>query len=74
MHQPSYHRIRTALALALTAATAFAQTAPAPAAPASDETIKLEAFSVTGSNITRLDYEKVLPVTILGNPSRIRSP
>ncbi len=59
-------RFRTALALALTAATALAQTAPAPAAPASDETIKLEAFSVTGSNIKRLDFEKVLPVTILG--------
>ena len=64
----TYHRtrLRTALALALTAATALAQTAPAPAAPASDETIKLEAFSVTGSNIKRLDFEKVLPVTVLG--------
>ncbi len=55
-----------ALALAF-AATAFAQTAPAPSSPSKpEETIKLEAFSVTGSNIKRLDYEKALPVTILG--------
>ena len=58
-------RLRTALALALTA-TAFAQTAPKPVPPPDDETIKLEAFSVTGSNIRRLDIEKSLPVTILG--------
>ena len=62
-----------ALALALVA-TAFAQTAPAPAGSQPEEAVKLEAFTVTGSNIKRLDYEKVLPVTILGNPSRIRSP
>ena len=55
-----------ALALAF-AATAFAQTAPAPSTTSKpEETIKLEAFSVTGSNIKRLDYEKVLPITILG--------
>ncbi len=55
-----------ATALALTA-SAVAQNAPVPsnASPA-DEPVKLEAFSVTGSNIKRLDYEKVLPVSILG--------
>jgi outer membrane receptor protein involved in Fe transport len=65
----TYYRNSTtwaALALAL-AATAFAQTAPAPSTTSKpEETIKLEAFSVTGSNIKRLDYEKVLPITILG--------
>jgi outer membrane receptor protein involved in Fe transport len=55
-----------ALALALVA-TAFAQTAPAPAGSQPEEAVKLEAFTVTGSNIKRLDYEKVLPVTILGS-------
>lgn len=55
-----------ALALALVA-TAFAQTAPAPASSQPEEAVKLEAFTVTGSNIKRLDYEKVLPVTILGS-------
>ena len=54
-------RLRTALALALTA-TAFAQTAPKPVPPPDDETIKLEAFSVTGSNIRRLDIEKSLQI------------
>ena len=44
-----------------------AQTAPAnaasTAAPKNTETIKLEAFTVTGSNIKRMDFEKVLPIT-----------
>lgn len=40
-----------------------AQTAPAPT-PAS-ETIKLEAFTVTGSNIRRIDQEATLPVSVL---------
>ena len=42
-----------------------AQTAPSPAptAPAG-ETIKLSEFTVTGTNIKRLDTEKVLPVTV----------
>jgi outer membrane receptor protein involved in Fe transport len=31
-----------------------------------DAAIKLEAFTVTGTNITRLELEKVLPVTVLG--------
>lgn len=29
-----------------------------------DDTVKLEAFTVTGSNFKRLDQEKVLPVTV----------
>ena len=49
------------------AATAFAQTAPAPSAGKPEEAVKLEAFTVTGSNIKRLEQEKVLPVTILGS-------
>ncbi len=43
--------------------------APAPA-PAKDEPIVvLEAVSVTGSNIKRMDIEKVLPVTIINQES-----
>ncbi|MBC7368841.1 MAG: TonB-dependent receptor plug domain-containing protein [Undibacterium sp.] len=50
------------LAFALAAA---AQTvAPAPS-PAAEEALKLEAFTVTGSNIRRADAETALPVTIL---------
>jgi iron complex outermembrane receptor protein len=41
--------------------------APPPAAAVQTETpLKLEAFTVTGSNIRRLDQEKVLPVTVIG--------
>ncbi len=60
------------LALVLAPSAAFAQAAPAPtsAAPKEDEPLKLEAFSVTGTNIKRLDVEKVLPVTVL-SPSDI---
>ena len=60
-------RLTTLAALAF-GVTAFAQTAPAPSntTPATpDETVKLEAFTVTGSNIKRMDFEKVLPVTIM---------
>lgn len=45
----------------------LAQTAPAPSGVASDaaaETIKLESYTVTGSQIKRLEMEKVLPVTV----------
>lgn len=45
--------------IALSTASALAQKAPT-----ADETVKLEAFSVTGSNLKRLDVEKVLPVTV----------
>ena len=53
--------VATALSLVI-AVAGLAQTAPAAAAP---EVMKLEAFKVTGSNINRLDAEKVLPVTVL---------
>ncbi|MBL9202464.1 MAG: TonB-dependent receptor [Opitutaceae bacterium] len=45
-----------------------AQTAPAPARPtpaAGDEPLRLEVFTVTGSNLKRIEVEKVLPVTVL---------
>jgi iron complex outermembrane receptor protein len=45
---------------------ASAQVAPAPStAVTRDETVKLEAFTVTGSNIKRMEVEKVLPVTVI---------
>lgn len=47
----------------LTASTARAQTVTAPAAKP-EETVKLAAFSVTGTNIKRFDQETVLPVTV----------
>jgi iron complex outermembrane recepter protein len=49
---------------AVLARSAFGQTPPI-ASPTSD-VVKLEAYSVTGTNIKRLDLEKVLPVTIFG--------
>ena len=50
----------------LAAVSVFAQTAPAPSGPAArEETVKLEAFTVTGSNLRRIDVEKVLPVTVI---------
>ena len=38
--------------------------APAPG-PKSDEVVRLGAFTVTGSNLRRIDQENVLPVTLL---------
>ena len=64
--QPSFARLSLAFASLIFSGSLSAQSAPAPKNP-SDETIKLEAFSVTGSNIKRLDVEKVLPVTVLGS-------
>ncbi len=64
----SLRRIAAASALAalLTPGSLLAQAAPAPSGPAvkTDDVVKLEAFSVTGTNIKRLDQEKVLPVTV----------
>ncbi len=37
----------------------------APAAPAGDQPVTLEAFTVTGSNIRRVDAETALPVTVI---------
>ncbi len=61
------NRLPTVLAVLALAGVAAAQTAPTVPAVAAkpDEPIKLEAFTVTGSNIQRLEQEKVLPVTIL---------
>ena len=53
------------LALYAVGPFAVAQIAsPAPGGAKSEDTVKLEAFTVTGSNFKRLDQEKVLPVTI----------
>lgn len=58
-----------ALAAGIASAAApllHAQSAPvAPSGSARDEVIKLEAFSVTGTNIRRLEVENVLPVSVL---------
>jgi iron complex outermembrane receptor protein len=60
----------TALVLIALVPTARAQVANPPPAPAAGSTVKtedavkLEAFTVTGSNIKRLEMEKVLPVTV----------
>ncbi|MBL9200282.1 MAG: TonB-dependent receptor [Opitutaceae bacterium] len=59
---PLVHR---AAALALIAVSAVAQTAPTPARPAAEEPVRLEAFTVTGSNIRRTDAETALPVTVI---------
>ncbi len=70
-YQSRLHTSRALLSLVTTlAATALhAQTAPTPAGTAAkkdgkEEVLKLEAFSVTGTNIKRLDQEKILPVTV----------
>jgi iron complex outermembrane receptor protein len=74
--RPSVHRLA---ALVLSAAlpfgpSAFAQSVPPAAASAAsgagavksnDEVIALQRFVVTGSNIERLDMEKVVPITVL---------
>ncbi len=48
-------------------AAAMAATPPPAASGSGDEVMKMEAFGVTGSNIMRMDQEKVLPVTQLDN-------
>ncbi len=59
-------RTLTTLAALACAATAFGQAAPPPPnTTAPDQPIQLEAFNVTGSNIKRMDVEKVLPVTVM---------
>jgi iron complex outermembrane recepter protein len=65
-----YRFIRGLAALLLSVVLPLAVTAQevaprAPTAPAEEEEVKLEAFTVTGTNLRRLDIEKVLPVTIL---------
>ena len=60
-------RLRRILLVSLPASLALAQTARPPAAAQSGEnvpTVQLEAFTVTGSNIRRVDAETALPVTV----------
>lgn len=66
----NFARSSLAFILLASAATAFAQSTPASVGPAaggtaSDEPIRIEAFSVTGSNIKGVDTEKTLPVTVI---------
>ena len=71
-HLTRPRRAQTLLTLltALATSALHAQTAPAPSAATAEkkdgkeEVLKLEAFSVTGTNIKRLDQEKILPVTV----------
>ncbi|MCM2274476.1 MAG: TonB-dependent receptor [Candidatus Didemnitutus sp.] len=55
--------------LACTAVASWAQTAPATTPPPSPdregEVVKLDTFTVTGTNIRRIDEETTLPVTVL---------
>ncbi|WP_414662376.1 TonB-dependent receptor domain-containing protein [Horticoccus sp. 23ND18S-11] len=57
--------VLVALALPATSLPGRAQTAAAAPAKPTDDVLRLEAFSVTGSNIKRLDQEKILPVTVI---------
>lgn len=58
--------VRAGTALVLAASLASAQTAtPPPASSNTDDTVKLEAFTVTGSNIKRIDAETALPVSVI---------
>lgn len=63
MKTPMTKLVRTASAFAwLVPVALFAQAAPA---SKDEQPVRLEAFTVTGSNIKRLDQEKTLPVTII---------
>jgi outer membrane receptor protein involved in Fe transport len=66
--QPPSRTLRALYVLALLpsfTASLRAQAAPASGTPSTAEVVKLEAFTVTtGSNIKRLEFEKVLPVTV----------
>ena len=55
-------KLRFALLLVSCSCLALAQKVSAPA-QSTGETIKLEAFSVTGSNIKRIEQERTLPMT-----------
>jgi len=58
-----------ALLAAVAAARLSAQTPAAAPANKDEPVVVLEAVSVTGSNIKRMDIEKVLPVTIISQDS-----
>jgi len=69
MNLPRWKRlIAVAGACGLLAPASPAQNAPQAASPGTTpetETIRLEAFTVTGTNIRRLEQEKALPVSII---------
>src|SRR6476619_6220604 len=59
--------VKSSLIASLIAGVALAQKAPTPAnasSGANDSPVQLEAFTVTGSNIRRVDAETALPVTV----------
>ena len=62
----SHPSITVALILA-TASCLAAQSAPPIPRQTPAETVTMEAFTVTGTNIKRLDQEKSLPVTIISS-------
>ncbi|MBI5382965.1 MAG: TonB-dependent receptor [Opitutae bacterium] len=66
---PSSYLLTAALAAAFAVAPLPAQTArpspDQPAAPAAEQPIVLETFTVTGSNIRRVDAETALPVLVI---------
>src|SRR5438045_1363100 len=45
--------------------------APAVFAQTSDEAVELQRFVITGSNIQRLDMEKIAPVTVIDQDAMI---
>jgi iron complex outermembrane recepter protein len=64
---PFARRLATAALATALLPLSFAQVAPPGSTSLDDEEIRLEAFTVTGTNIRRLDIEKVLPVTIISS-------
>ena len=65
MNYPTPYALLSALAFATTL-VAQTVTPPPTAAPAdADAPVQLEAFTVTGSNIRRVDAETALPVTVI---------
>ncbi|MDP3071688.1 MAG: TonB-dependent receptor [Opitutaceae bacterium] len=65
---PARRVLRLCLALLAGVACAFAADAPARGPgpiPTNDEVVSLQNFVVTGSNIQRLDLEKVVPITVI---------
>lgn len=69
---PSFSRLRlrpaslwpARLPVVLLLASAHVADAQQPAAVSPDQPLRLDSFSVTGSNIKRIDEEKTLPVTV----------
>jgi outer membrane receptor protein involved in Fe transport len=55
---------KACLLASLAPLAAWAQPAPTPK-PATDDAVRLETFTVTGSNIKGVDTEKALPVTVI---------